>query len=199
MIKFVLLVFRCLVCCCSSSDAAMQRTHSIPMGQWHYSIKDWMLKVNRQPLETLSQLKIQMFQALLKCSFAFVYVINLIFVGVPGAYNVLATDYKHYASVYSCSILPNTNIKLEYAFIISWVDRLFFNEHIWYKRMHFLGEINLWNKINAIEPRKRLPISVLMLPNFDYVWSNKWQYHEISILVQFSLIRLILSLILIKR
>lgn len=55
-----------------------------------------------------------------KCTFpCFTSITKIIFLVVVGAHNVLATDYKCYASIYACSILPNTGVKIEFGFIFS--------------------------------------------------------------------------------
>ncbi|CAM4827692.1 unnamed protein product [Rotaria magnacalcarata] len=36
-----------------------------------------------------------------------------------GSYNIMSTDYKEYSVVYSCIDIPNTNINIEFAWILS--------------------------------------------------------------------------------
>lgn len=54
-----------------------------------------------------------------KCITSFLSISKRISLGQLGTYNVLATDYKNYASVYDCEIIPGSGIKIEYGFILS--------------------------------------------------------------------------------
>lgn len=69
----------------------------------------------------------------------------MIFLAVVDTYNVLATDYTSYASVYSCSIVPILGIKFEYGFILSWV-------HCLLSRAGFLMKVCLLRREKTIKP-----------------------------------------------